>query len=105
MIDRICLPLSPLAGFGPRRLSTWRLHTYFSSFPSGNVLLCADLKSNPYYVVTVGEISDGTKVVKEVPNLVWNRKMSFFVPKNPEIVTFAVSNDDSGGKMARKTIH
>jgi len=58
--------------------------------------------SDPYCVVTVGEISDRTETIKNDLNPVWNEKMSFFVPKQPEFLTFALFDDDSTKTFASK---
>mmetsp|Transcript_48680 Transcript_48680/g.95174 ORF Transcript_48680/g.95174 Transcript_48680/m.95174 type:complete len:493 (+) Transcript_48680:195-1673(+) len=58
--------------------------------------------SDPYCVVTVGEISDRTETIKNDLNPVWNEKMSFFVPKKPEFLTFALFDDDSTKTFASK---
>jgi len=55
-------------------------------------------KSDPYCVVTVGEISDRTETVAGNLDPVWNDKMSFFVAKKPDSVTFSVFDDDSKNK-------
>lgn len=58
--------------------------------------------SDPYCVVTVGEISDRTEVIKNDLNPTWNEKMSFFVPKKPEFLTFCVFDDDSKNTFSSK---
>jgi len=58
--------------------------------------------SDPYCVVTVGEISDRTETVKDNLNPVWNDKMSFFVAKKPEFLTFGVFDDDSQKTFSNK---
>jgi len=55
-------------------------------------------KSDPYCEVRVGEISDRTEIVENDPNPVWNEKMSFFVPKKPNFITFHIFDDDSKKK-------
>jgi len=52
-------------------------------------------KSDPYCVVTVGGISDRTEKIQNNLNPVWDEKMSFFIPKKPDVVTFEVFDDDS----------
>ena len=52
-------------------------------------------KSDPYCVVTVGDISDRTEVVPGNLNPAWNKKMHFFVARKPDSVVFRVLDDDS----------
>jgi len=59
-------------------------------------------QSDPYCVVTVGEISDRTETIKNDLNPVWNEKMSFFVPKKPDFLTFGIFDDDSKKAFASK---
>eukprot|EP00588_Corethron_pennatum_P001627 CAMPEP_0194287018 /NCGR_PEP_ID=MMETSP0169-20130528/33827_1 /TAXON_ID=218684 /ORGANISM="Corethron pennatum, Strain L29A3" /LENGTH=490 /DNA_ID=CAMNT_0039033593 /DNA_START=127 /DNA_END=1595 /DNA_ORIENTATION=+ len=58
--------------------------------------------SDPYCVVTVGEISDRTETIKDNLDPVWNDKMSFFVPKKPEFLTFGVFDNDANKAFANK---
>jgi len=59
-------------------------------------------KSDPYCEVRVGEISDKTNIIRNDLNPVWNEKMSFFVPKKPDFITFHVFDDDSNRAIATK---
>lgn len=55
-------------------------------------------KTDAYCEVAVGGVHDRTRMVKDDLNPVWNERMSFFVPKKPEAMTFAVRDRDTKNK-------
>lgn len=59
-------------------------------------------KSDPYCEVRVGEISNKTNIIKNDSNPVWDEKMSFFIPKKPDYITFHVFDDDANRMIGTK---
>lgn len=52
-------------------------------------------KTDPYAVVTIGQISDRTPTINDVLNPVWNERMSFFVPQKPATMQIRVMDTNS----------
>lgn len=52
-------------------------------------------KSDPYVAVHVGDLMHRTEQVENDLNPVWNQKMNFFVPSQPEKITFKVIDANS----------
>jgi len=55
-------------------------------------------KSDPYCVVSVGNVSDRTDVVENELNPVWNKKMHFFVKEKPSQMTLEIWDEDANSR-------
>lgn len=50
--------------------------------------------SDPYCIVTVGDLSDQTATVGNCLNPEWNEKMAFFLSKKPESIYFKIADEN-----------